>query len=157
MAKLGIEDQTIKSGAYKDLLSPFRRTTPVERAIVQGVIDHLQRRFLEHVAARRPRTTAANLERIGDGRIFTAAEAADLGLVDRIGYVDDAVEAARVAAGIERARVIMLHRGSEYRENVYSQAETARAGVLSVTLDLPREVGPEFMYLWAPNLRAQGP
>ena len=109
------------------------------------------------VAARRPRTTAANRERIGDGRIFTAAEAADLGLVDRIGYVDDAVEAARAAAGIERARVIMLHRGSEYRENVYSQAETARAGVLSVTLDLPREVGPEFMYLWAPNLRAQGP
>ncbi len=157
LAKLGIEDQTVKSGAYKDLLSPFRRTTPAERTIVQGVIDQLQRRFLAHVAARRPRTTAASLERIGDGRIFTAAEAADLGLVDTIGYVDDAVATARTAARLERARVIMLHREIEYRENIYSQSETARAGFLSVTLDLPRGVGPEFMYLWAPNLWAQGP
>jgi protease-4 len=161
MGKLGIEDQTVKSGEYKDLLSPLRPTNPAERAIVQGVIDEMQRRFLTLVAARRPAVTPDNMRRIGDGRIFTASQAADLGMIDRVGYVDEAIDAAMAAAGVREARVVMLHRPSEYRENVYSraapppEANPGGAGFVSLTLGLPQNLGPDFLYLWAPALQSQ--
>lgn len=161
MGKLGIADETVKSGEYKDLLSPLRPTNPEERAIVQGVIDEMQHRFLTLVSTRRPGTTPEDLRRIADGRIFTASQAADLGMIDRVGYVDDAIDAAMAAAGIREARVVMLHRPSEYRENVYSRAAPASeasprgAGFVSLTLGLPQNLGPEFMYLWAPALQSQ--
>jgi protease-4 len=163
MAKLGIRDQTIKSGDHKDLLSPFRDATAEEREIVQSVIDELQGRFIGLVVARRPAVSSANLGRLGDGRIFTASQGAELGLVDQIGYIEDAVEAATQAAGIEQARVVMYHRQGEYRENLYSGASllpgltppTARGTeTLGVGLGLPRNTGPRFMYLWVPGLAA---
>ena len=163
MAKLGIRDQTIKSGDHKDLLSPFRDATAEEREIVQTVIDELHGRFIGLVVARRPAVSSANLGRLGDGRIFTASQGAELGLVDQIGYIEDAVEAATQAAGIEQARVVMYHRQGEYRENLYSGESllpgltppTARGTeTLGVSLGLPRNTGPRFMYLWVPGLAA---
>lgn len=160
MTKLGIRDQTIKSGAHKDLLSPFRDTTPEERAIVQDVIDELHGRFIGLVGDRRPRVSKSDLDRVSDGRILTASQAVDMGLVDRTGYVDDAIEAAKQAAGLERARVVMYHRGGEYRENVYSgaslpprviQRPTAGGEILGLTVGLPQTAGPRFMYLWVPG------
>jgi len=105
--------------------------------------------------------TPKEMRRIADGRIFTAAQAADLGMVDRVGYVDDAIDAAMASAGVREARVVMLHRPSEYRENVYSRAAPAPAvgaggaGFVSLTLGLPQNTGPEFLYLWAPALQSQ--
>ena len=163
MSKLGIRDQTVKSGLHKDILSPFRDTTAEERAIVQGVIDELHGRFIGLVAARRGGLSRADLEQLGDGRIFTASRAAEIGLVDRIAYVDEAIEAATEAAGIEQARVVMYHRPGEYRDNLYSGAgllpaiarRTAdRTEILGVTVGLPREAGPRFMYLWVPGVAA---
>jgi protease-4 len=166
MTKLGIRDQTVKSGAHKDLLSPFRDATAEERAIVQGVIAELHERFVGLVIERRPAIAAADLERVTDGRIFTASQAAALGLVDDIGYVDDAITLARQAAGVERARVVMYHRVDEYRENIYSYSRAnlpgaaARPGlsgdgdVVSLRLRLPARPGPRFMYLWAPGTPA---
>jgi protease-4 len=161
MTKLGIRDQTIKSGAHKDLLSPFRDATLEERALVQDVIDELHGRFLGLVSAQRPMVSKSDLDRITDGRILTASQAVDMGLVDRTGYVDDAIESAKQAAGVERARVVMYHRGGEYRENVYSGASlqpqvvqhpTAGGEMLSLTVGLPQTAGPRFMYLWVPGI-----
>jgi protease-4 len=157
MGKLGIKDQTIKSGVHKDLLSPFRGTTAEERRILQDVIDGLHDRFVSLVEARRPAVAAANLPRATDGRIFTAVQARDLGLVDAVGYLDDALSEAHAAAGLENARVVMYHRRREYRENIYShpgERSPALSGgtSLSVTLSVPEPSGPRFMYLWVPRL-----
>jgi protease-4 len=156
MAKLGVRNQTMKAGANKDLLSPLRAATPEERAIVQSILDELHERFIALVQENRPRLKRAEIERITDGRIFTAAQALELGLVDQIGYLDDAIATARRAAGVERARVIIYHRPDEYRENIYSRAVPAGRGgdAWSVALRLPDDRGPRFMYLWAPSVGA---
>src|SRR5439155_510173 len=83
--------------AHKDMGSPFRALTPQERAIFQSVIDDLQRQFVAKVVERRkiPATAAAAL---ADGRIYTAQQALGHQLVDRLGYIEEAVEVARRAA-----------------------------------------------------------
>jgi protease-4 len=159
MGKLGIQDQTVKSGAHKDLLSPFRKPTAKDREIVQGVIDELHGRFVSLVRERRPQVPAADLAELTDGRIFTASQAQAVGLIDDIGYVDEAIGKVQSASGIKEARVIMYHRAGEYRENIYSRSGPAPAAKrrtwdeLGVSLALPHRRGARFMYLWLPDLR----
>ncbi|MGH7277802.1 MAG: signal peptide peptidase SppA, partial [Candidatus Rokuibacteriota bacterium] len=85
MEKIGLSTATIKSGARKDMGSPFRDLEPEERAIFQSVIDELHAQFVAKVVERRsiPVDTA---RAVADGRIYTAAQALRHRLVDRIGY-----------------------------------------------------------------------
>lgn len=155
--KVGVKDQTIKAGDNKDLGSPLRALRPEERAILQGVLDSMHERFIDLVRERRPGITDENLAVATDGRIFTAQQALQLGLVDRIGYLDDAIAQARQRAGLSEARVVVYHRPSEYSENIYSLAGAGPVQVNLVNLDLGgmAEGGARFMYLWRPALAGE--
>src|SRR5260370_33644842 len=65
---------------------------------------------------------------IADGRIYTAQQALELGLLDRVGYMPDAIEAARRAAGVGEARVIVYHRPREDRATYYASAQAPGTG-----------------------------
>ena len=151
MEKIGVAPLAIKSGNMKDAGSLFRALTPDERAIFQGVIDDMYGRFVKLIVQSR-RIPEDRVRAFADGRIYTAEQAKALDLVDRIGYLDDAVDAAKKAARLEEARVVMYHRPKEYRATFYSTtpvtpgADTALAQ-LAATLVGP---GPRFMYLWWP-------
>lgn len=149
LEKIGVSANYVKSGAHKDMGSPFRGLTPDERAIFQEIIDRLYARFVELIARER-RLEEARVRTIADGRVYTASEALALGLVDRIGYLEDAIALAREAAGLTEARVVTYHRPRQYRATVYSGADPP-APATSVA-DLARLVtsGPRFLYLWWP-------
>ncbi len=128
MEKLGVEDQTLTSGAFKDAGSPLRRMNAAERAQLPSVIDDLYEGFLEVVARGRPGLERAAIERLADGRIYSARQALALGLVDAIGYLPESVEAAKRGAGISgEARVVVYHRPRERRENLFSAEAVAGA------------------------------
>src|SRR5439155_2482902 len=151
MQKLGIAAGAIKSGERKDMGSPFRALTREERQIFQSVIDGLQGQFLARLVESRklPMDIAKQL---ADGRVFTAQQALDLKLVDRIGYMDDALELTRKAIGVDQAKVVVYHRPSEYRATYYARSE-APAGSLDLTISRLASVvgsGPGFFYLWWP-------
>jgi len=149
MQKVGLAAAAIKSGERKDMGSPFRQLTPDERAIFQSVIDDLHRQFVAKLVDRRqiPAATAAAL---ADGRIYTAEQALAHKLIDRIGYVPDALAAARRAAGLDEARVIVYKRPREYRATYYARAESD-AGTLEMLSQLAGLAGgPKFLFLWAP-------
>jgi len=151
MQKLGVATTAIKSGELKDMGSPFRALTPEERAIFQSVIDDLQRQFVAKVVAHRKLSPEA-ARKLADGRVYTAEQALSAKLVDRIGYMGDAVAAAGKAAGVEEARVVVYHRPREYRATYYARAETS-AGGLEASLAQMATVGtpgPKFLYLWWP-------
>jgi protease-4 len=150
MQKVGLATAAIKSGERKDMGSPFRQLTPEERAIFQSVIDDLFRQFVGKVVERR-RLPAATAAALADGRIYTAEQALGHKLVDRIGYLPDAVAAARAAAGVDEARVIVYKRPREYRATYYARAETDAGtfATLSQLLGLAG-AGPRFLYLWLP-------
>jgi len=151
MQKLGISATAIKSGERKDMGSPFRALTGEERQIFQSVIDGLQGQFLSRLVESRkiPMDTAKQL---ADGRVYTAQQALDLKLVDRIGYMDDALDFTRKAIGVSEAKVVVYHRPSEYRATYYARAESS-AGSLDVGVSRIASMlgaGPGFFYLWWP-------
>lgn len=152
MQKVGLSTATIKSGERKDMGSPFRTLTPEERAIFQSVIDDLHRQFVAKLAERR-RLAPEAARALADGRIYTAEQALRLGLIDRIGYMSDAIEVARRAIGVEEARVIVYHRPREYRATYYARAQAPDGGLEASLGQLAATLlggGPRFLYLWWP-------
>ena len=150
MQKIGVAATTIKSAEHKDMGSPFRTLTPDERAIFQSVIDELQRQFVAKVVERRriPPETARTL---ADGRIYTAPQALSHKLVDAIGYVPDAIDAARRAAGTPDAKVIVYKRPRQYRATYYAEARGEAAALEGMAqFAATSGLGPKFLYLWAP-------
>ena len=149
LEKIGVSASYVKSGEFKDMGSPFRALRPEERALFQDLIDRFYARFVELVARSR-KLDEAKVRGFADGRIYTAGEALSLGLIDQIGYLEDAIAAAKGAAGLKDARVVTYHRPRQYRATIYSSADTP--GPTATLPDLARMVvsGPRFLYLWWP-------
>lgn len=97
--KIGIKPDKIKSGPHKDILSPDRPMTPEERAIIQTMVDELYGQFVAVVAEGR-KMEPARVRELADGRIYTGSQAKELGLVDELGTLYDAIDGAARLAGI---------------------------------------------------------
>ena len=154
MEKLGVEDQTLTSGPFKDAGSPLRRMTPAEHAQLQSVIDDLYAGFVEVVRRGRPALTAETIARLADGRIYSARQAKEAGLVDDLGYLPEAVDELKRRVGVAEARVVVYHRPREWRENLYSASAAPEPRLLG---EAPARLaaalgGPAFLYLWSPGL-----
>ena len=151
LEKVGVSPLAIKSGPLKDAGSPFRGLTDEERAVFQSVIDDMHGRFVRLLAESR-KIPEARVRAFADGRIYTAEQARALGLVDRVGYLDEAVAAARQAAGLSEARVVMYHRPREYRATLYSAAPAPSGAdsLISQVTGLLGGPGARFLYLWWP-------
>lgn len=154
MEKIGITDETVKSGGKKDIGSPLRPTTDEERLILQDIIDTMFERFMAVVKESRPTVGDEAVREIADGRVFSAERALEIKLIDSIGYMDDAVELAKKEAGVEEARIVTYARPSSYRANIYSRSDLALPQSINlVNIDaggLTRLFNLSFMYLWMP-------
>ncbi len=153
MEKIGVANQTLKAGTRKDIGSPLRKMTPDEQRILQTVLNQMQDRFLGLVRERRPGVSPDAIQTIADGRIFTAEQALQLGLVDSIGYLQGTINRAQLRAGVARARVIMYRRPEEFAENIYSAAPLRPPQMNLVNFDFGalRMMTPQFLYMWLPN------
>jgi protease-4 len=98
--KIGLSPVVIKSGQFKDTGSPARAMTPEEERILKAFVDRLHQQFVSAIAEGR-QLDLAKVQDLADGRIYTGQDAKDLGLVDRIGNLEDAIEWAGRLAGIE--------------------------------------------------------
>jgi protease-4 len=157
MDKLGVEMAVNKFGENKDMGSPFRQPNEKEQAIFQGVTDGLGKRFLGLVAKHRE-LSDPNLSDIATARIYLAEEALSLGLVDKIGYLDDALSEAKRISGLpEKARVIAYRRSEFPNDNLYNPStaklsETTRPLVDLGISNAVNHLKPGFYYIWAPFL-----
>ncbi|OPX41563.1 MAG: signal peptide peptidase SppA [Deltaproteobacteria bacterium] len=99
LEKIGINLEVIKSGEYKDVGYPQRELTDRDRKILGHVIKDIQGQFVSAVAEGR-HLSKEKVEAIADGRIFSGERAKELGLVDRLGNFQDAVELAKKMTGL---------------------------------------------------------
>lgn len=112
LRRLDIEDDSITSGPLKGMLSPTKRRTPElqerERKILQSLVDEMFGRFKAIVKVGRPKLDDDKLAAVATGQIFTAQQALDAGLVDKIGFLDDAIARAVELADLTKdtARVV---------------------------------------------------
>lgn len=110
MEKLGIQNQVIKSAAHKDIGSTTRPMTEDERAILQGLIDNMYGRFVNVVATGR-HMDQATVRTLADGRIYDGEQAKANGLVDEIGFFDDACLAFAKELKIENPEILQYQSG----------------------------------------------
>jgi protease-4 len=100
LQKVGWKSTIIKSGKYKDIGSMTRPMTAEEEAILQELIDDTYNQFVDAVAEGRNMKREEVLK-LADGRVFTGAQAEKLGLVDKLGNLQDAIDIAAGLVGIE--------------------------------------------------------
>jgi protease-4 len=98
--KIGLAPVVVKSGEYKDTGSPVREMTEAEKKLLQNFVDTIHKQFVMDVAEGR-QINPDKVEILADGRIFSGEEAKALGLVDRLGNLEDAIEWAGRLGGIE--------------------------------------------------------
>ncbi len=98
--KIGLRPEVIKSGRHKDIGSPFRKMSPEEKRLLQGVLDNVHEQFIQAVAEGR-KLPLEKVRSLADGRIFSGDQAKTMGLVDELGNLQDTIAMAAKMAGIK--------------------------------------------------------
>lgn len=104
MKEWGVKDDSFASHPRKQMLSMTREISPDERKVLEAYLGETFARFKEIVRAGRPalRDDEVKLRKLATGEIFTATQAKNEGLVDQIGFIEDAIERAIEVAGLEK-------------------------------------------------------
>jgi protease-4 len=153
LAKLGISEDSIASAPLKKMGTPTRPMTEAERKILQTLVEESFRDFKDIVVSGRPKFKAdpAALNAVATGQIFTAKQALERGLVDRLGFIEDAITRATELAG-ESADTVRCVK-YEKRPTLFGSLLGAEAAVpargsaqAAALLDL---AVPRAYYLWS--------
>lgn len=165
LAKLGIQARAVKSGPNKDLANPLAPMEDDHYDILQGMIDDYYDRFRGLVVERRSALSDADVEMATDGRVFTGAQALEIGLVDQTGGVREAFDEAKSLAKLTAARLIAYVGPDASPVSPYgvradqslkpASATGAHTQINLVQLNLARDLGAidagaAFHYLWRP-------
>ncbi|MBW2474602.1 MAG: signal peptide peptidase SppA [Deltaproteobacteria bacterium] len=143
LEKIGLSSVVVKSGAYKDIGSPTREMSIAEKEILQDLIDDVHSQFVSSVAEGRELDEQA-VRSIADGRIFSGRKAMQLGLVDRMGNLQVAIDRAADLAGLEADPKVVYPPGKKPRFIDLFIEETLNR--LHYALQKQRSVG--LQYLW---------
>ncbi|MBQ2851590.1 MAG: signal peptide peptidase SppA [Thermoguttaceae bacterium] len=165
--KVGVASTPVVSGPMKGMGDFMKKPTPEETAVWQALVDESYEQFLDVVRAGRPwyrgensensenklagqnnedgetgenavsEERDAELRRVADGRIYTAKQAKDLRLIDEIGFLDNAIDAAIEAAGLtqETAEVVRYEELESWTSALGLSALTKRSEPLEKALD----------------------
>lgn len=151
MKKIGVKPTAIVSGDNKAAGSPFAELTPEQRALFQAMIDDMYERFIEVVDKGRPNLTAEQIRPLADGRVYTAPQALDAGLIDEITTMRELVSNLKKKTGSRRIKLVAYHRPYDYRPNYYAESPQPTPEINLIDIDAALEkTTPRFMYLWAP-------
>jgi protease-4 len=148
MKKVGVKNEAIKSGKFKDIGSPTREMTADERKLLQGLIDDSYEQFVAAVAEGR-RMPVEKVKPLADGRIYSGRQARELGLVDRMGDLQDALDAAGELAGIgHNPRVV---RESAPFDQLMSLVDSKLQPFGPASMAQKIEAAPSLEYRWYGN------
>lgn len=144
--KLGVRPVVLKSGALKDVGSPFREMAPEERELYQRLLDESHDQFIEAVAVGRDMSTR-KVRELADGRPYSGRQAAANGLVDELGDLEAAYDAALDLAELRRDEARLV----EYRKDL-GIGGLFPFGYSSPVEEVKRELGLDFglKYLYLP-------
>ncbi len=146
--KLGILPVTIKSGRKKDWPSSFRKPEPEEIQYMRDkVITPALERFIEVIAeGRKDSLTIEEIRKLADGGIFGAKEAKEVKLIDKIGYLDDAIELTKSLAQIDKAQVVQYRKPFSF----FDFFSYRKPNLLNLNRATLYELGtPQILYLWS--------
>jgi len=154
MAQLNLVADSVKSGARIDMGTVIAPLDDETRVMLQRMADayrdHLQRRVKE----RRIAMTAQDHQLVQDGRVLIASQALAVHLVDRLGYLHDAIAEAERQAGVSGAEVVLFHRSGYPAHSLYAITPSPAPLRDAIPFSYPgldRSKLPTFLYLWQPD------
>ncbi|MBN1398509.1 MAG: signal peptide peptidase SppA [Bacteroidetes bacterium] len=122
MKKVGVEETTIKTGKFKDIGSPFRKTTEEDKQYFNSVISDVYDQFVDAIEEERG-LERAHILKYADGRVFTGRQAVEYGFVDTLGTMEDAVSIAAELGDIKgRPNVIKETKRKTFFERIIGDA-----------------------------------
>lgn len=118
--KIGLEQQVVKSGKFKDTGSPLRDLTDEERELLQATLDNVHNQFVDAVLeGRQEHLTREDVVALADGRIFSGQQALEHKLVDQLGNLPDAIDRAGELGGISgKPKVVRTKRKTSMLERI---------------------------------------
>ena len=146
LEKVGVTAETVRYGRRSTMFSPFKGLTPDERQLLKKEILWIYDRFLTKAAEGRKKSKE-DVDKIGKGRVWTGAQAKANGLVDEIGGLTKAIDAAKALAGIgrgENVRLVVWPKRTTFLGSLFGRREAR------VAAPLPREI--ERALAWAGRL-----
>jgi len=134
--KIGVKGEAYTSGPMKDMLAGDRPTTPYEQEVVKKILNQIYSDFVGVVAAGRTKLSVEKIKGsiIGDGRIFLGSDAKELGLVDELGYFEDAIYRAAEMAKLGKDYKVVSLNEQFTLASLFGQMETSER---AVKLELP--------------------
>jgi protease IV len=149
--KYGVEFTTIKSGPYKDIMSPTRPMTEEERKILQSMIDNSYEGFVKVISEGRG-MSIEQVKKIADGRIYDGRQAKQLNLIDGFGYLEDVIKKVRKDEKLGDATVVKYTESMGFGSFFSMGAQklmgkdAEMAGLMKL---LSQPNSPRLMYLYA--------
>ncbi len=145
--------RAIKAGSKIDVPSPERTMTAEEKEMLQQIADSFHARFRDDVTSQRRRSIPS--EQL-DGRIMTGEQALKIGLIDQVGYLDDAIAwiAQKLHYSSSQLQVVMLRRDNDRAFTALDATPNTPLQSSLIPLRLPgldRSSLPTFLYLWQPD------
>lgn len=150
MAQFNVLNQSVKAGANIDMGSAAAAINPETKKLLQDMANEYHDTFRQVVRSRRK--LPAQAEYALDGRVFTARQALELGFIDQIGYLEDAVALARGLGKAPSASVVMLRRPGDAARTPYAVSPNTPLQLMPISVPgIDRSKLPTFMYAWSPD------
>jgi len=145
--KIGLKTVTITSGKNKDMLNPFKEVSSESTNILQNIVNDMKEQFLSIVVNSR-NLNKEQIEKVSTARIFSANEALDLNLIDKIGDKATAVELLKEVTGFDEIKLVSYNRTLSFFELLSSRIQF---GTEIPGLSQFKNETPQFQYLWKPE------
>lgn len=133
--KLGVSEEKIKSGAHKDIYSPFRPMTEEERHITQTMVNDMYDQFVAVIVKER-HMDEGKVRTLADGRVYTGAQAKDHGLVDEMGNYYDALAYAGTMIHADPDKVPTVTYSDEFSLRQLLQGNLSMPGLVESAMEL---------------------
>ena len=138
--KLGITIDTVNTAKHSDLGSIYRPLTADERAVIQQEVEHVYDVFTKKVAEGRKKTQA-EIDSIGQGRVWSGADAIKIGLIDAFGGLNEAITDAAKMAKLDKYRIYSLPKQKSTLESLLKKTTESEEARL-----MERELGLAYKY-----------
>ncbi|WP_409270921.1 signal peptide peptidase SppA [Neobacillus sp. SCS-31] len=148
--KYGVEFMTIKSGPYKDIMSPVRDMTEEEKKILQSMINNSYEGFIKVISEGR-NMPIEQVKKIADGRVYDGRQAKELGLIDGFGYLDDTIAQLKKDKNLNGAKVVRFTDGIGFGSLFSMKAKSLLSGdseLQGLLQFISKTNSPRLMYLY---------
>ncbi|MGI8316266.1 signal peptide peptidase SppA [Halobacillus mangrovi] len=144
----GVKFNTFKSGKYKDIMSPTREMTKEEREIIQNLVDESYEQFVDVIAEGRDMSKDKVYE-LADGRIYSGKQAVENGLVDKIGFREDALKDLKKEVGGNPQVIEFKNSIGSFFDLPLAESLMPNSEVRYIEKLISERQGPTMMYLYS--------